>query len=461
MLAVLLAGQFMVNVDTAVVNVAGPSIRADLRPSGGALGLVVSGYTLAYAVLLVTGARLGQARGHRRMFLLGLGAFTAASLACGLAPSTGVLVAARLAQGAAGALMVPQVLSGIQLHFTGPARARAQGLLAVALSGGAVAGQVLGGVLVSADVGGLGWRPVFLVNVPAGVVLLAVGARLLPADAGGRGARLDLAGAALLSAAALLAVVPLLFGREAGWPPWTWASLAACVPVAALFVRRQRRAASPLLALGVLGRPVVAWTLGALGMATGTFYAMMFVLALYLQDGLGRSALFSGLALVPWVAAFGIAGALVPRLPARVAARTPVAGYLLLASAYAVAGLTRPDGAALAVLLGFGGLGLGLGFAPQLGRLTAHVPDRYAADLSGLANMNFQLAGVAGVAVFGTLYLGFPGGHGPAFTAVMLGFGGTALAAAAASFAGRRAARREDQGSSPARRAAVTASSRV
>ncbi|GAA4383425.1 MFS transporter [Actinomadura verrucosospora] len=461
MLAVLLAGQFMVNVDTAVVNVAGPSIRADLRPSGGALGLVVSGYTLAYAVLLVTGARLGQARGHRRMFLLGLGAFTAASLACGLAPSTGVLVAARLAQGAAGALMVPQVLSGIQLHFTGPARARAQGLLAVALSGGAVAGQVLGGVLVSADVGGLGWRPVFLVNVPAGVVLLAVGARLLPADAGGRGARLDLAGAALLSTAALLAVVPLLFGREAGWPPWTWASLAACVPVAALFVRRQRRAASPLLALGVLGRPVVAWTLGALGMATGTFYAMMFVLALYLQDGLGRSALFSGLALVPWVAAFGIAGALVPRLPARVAARAPVAGYLLLASAYAVAGLTRPDGAALAVLLGFGGLGLGLGFAPQLGRLTAHVPDRYAADLSGLVNMNFQLAGVAGVAVFGTLYLGFPGGHGPAFTAVMLGFGGTALAAAAASFAGRRAARREDQGSSPARRAAVTASSRV
>ncbi|MGW2309595.1 MFS transporter [Actinomadura luteofluorescens] len=461
MLAVLLAGQFMVNVDIAVVNVAGPSVRQDLRPSGGALELVVSGYTLAYAVLLVTGARLGQARGHRRMFLLGLGAFTAASLACGLAPSTGALVAARLAQGAAGALMVPQVLSGIQLHFTGPARARAQGLLAVALSGGAVAGQVLGGVLVSADVGGLGWRPVFLVNVPAGIVLLAAGVRMLPADAPGRGARLDLGGAALLSAAALLAVVPLLFGREAGWPPWTWASLAACVPVAALFVRRQRRVESPLLALGVLGRPVVAWTLGALGAATGTFYAMMFVLALYLQDGLGRSALFSGLVLVPWVAAFGIAGPLVPRLAARLAARAPIAGYLLLASVYATVGLTRADGAALAALLGFGGLGLGFGFAPQLGRLTAHVPDRHAADLSGLVNMNFQLAGVAGVAVFGTLYLGLPGGHGPAFTAVMLGFGGTALAAAAASFAGHRAARREDQGSSPARRAAVTASNRV
>ncbi len=461
MLAVLLAGQFMVNVDIAVVNVAGPSVKEDLRPSGGALELVVSGYTLAYAVLLVTGARLGQARGHRRMFLLGLGAFTAASLACGLAPSTGALVAARLVQGAAGALMVPQVLSGIQLHFTGPARARAQGLLAVALSGGAVAGQVLGGVLVSADLGGLGWRPVFLVNVPAGVVLLAAGLRLLPADPGGGRARLDLGGAALLSAAALLVVVPLLFGREAGWPPWTWASLAACPPVTALFVRRQRRVESPLLEPGVLGSPVVAWTLGALGAATGTFYAMMFVLALYLQDGLGRSALFSGLVLVPWVAAFGIAGPLTPRLPARMAGRAPVAGYLLLAAVYITAGLTRVDGTALAALLGFGGLGLGLGFAPQLARLTAHVPDRYAADISGLVNMNFQLAGVAGVAVFGTLYLGVPGGHAQAFSTVMLGFGGTALAAAAASSAGRRAARREDQGSSPARRAVVTASRRV
>ncbi|MEV3923308.1 hypothetical protein [Actinomadura coerulea] len=193
--------------------------------------------------------------------------------------------------------------------------------------------------------------------MPVGAVLLAFGARLLPADAGGRRARLDLAGALLLAAATLLAVVPLLFGREAGWPPWTWASLAACAPVAALFARRQRRAASPLLALGVLG--------------------------------------------------------------------------------------------------------LGLGFAPQLGRLTANVPDRHAADLSGLVNMNFQLAGVAGVAVFGALYLGFPGGPGPAFTAVALGFGATALAAAAASFAGHRAARREGQGSRPARRAEVTASSRV
>jgi MFS family permease len=461
MLAVLLTGQFMVNVDIAVVNVAGPSIQDGLRPSAGALELIVSGYTLAYAVLLVTGARLGEARGHRRMFLLGLGAFTLASLACGVAPSTGALVAARLAQGAAGALMVPQVLSGIQLHFTGKARARAQGLLAVALSGGAVAGQVLGGVLVSADLFELGWRPIFLVNVPVGIVLLAAGARLLPADTTGGRARLDLGGVALLSAATLLVIVPLLFGREAGWPVWTWASLAACVPVFVLFVRRQRRVASPLLDMGVLTRPVVAWTLAALGAATGTYYAMLFVLALYVQQGLGRSALFSGLVLVSWVAAFGIAGPLVPRLPSRLAERAPIAGYLLLAAVYVAIGLTHADGAALVVLLGFGGLGLGLGFAPQLGRVTSGVGAGHAADVSGLVNMNFQLGGVAGVAVFGTLYLGVPGSHAHAFSVVMLAFGATAVAATAASAMGRRAALREAQGSRPARRAVVTASRRV
>ncbi|MDL4818348.1 MFS transporter [Actinomadura opuntiae] len=468
MLAVLMLGQFMVNVDTAIVNVAGPSIQDDLHPSGGALELVVSGYTLTYAVLLVTGARLGEARGHRRMFLLGLAAFTAASLACGLAPVTGALVAARLVQGAAGALMVPQVLSGIQIHFTGKARARAQGMLVMTLAGGAVAGQVLGGVMVSADLFGLGWRPAFLVNVPAGVVLLAAGVRLLPRDTGtGRG-RLDLGGVALLSASALLAVVPLVFGREAGWPLWTWLSLAASVPAAGWFVRRQRRIAarggSPLVNLGVLARPVVAWSLGSIALATATYFAMLFTLALYLQQGLGKGPMFSGLVLVSWVAAFGIGGPLLPRLPARLAEQAPVIGYALLAAVYLAIGLAHPDGVLLVVLLGFGGFGLGLGFASQLGRATADVPARLAPDLSGIVNTNSQLSAVAGVAVFGTLYLGLGGTHRHAFTVVMAAFAGTALAACAAALAGGRAARREqarDQGSSPARRAEVTASSRV
>lgn len=467
----LLAGQFMVNIDTAIVNVAGPAIREGLRPSGGALELIVSGYTLAYATLLITGARLGEARGHRRMFLLGLAGFTAASLACGLAPVPAALVAARIAQGAAGALMVPQVLSGIQLHFTGRERARAQGLLVLALAGGAVAGQALGGILVAADLWGLGWRPIFLINVPVGLVLLAAGLRLLPADRDGAAGRLDLPGVALLSAAVLLGALPLIFGREAHWPVWCWLCLAASAPALAAFVRRQRRLAArggaPLLDPEVAAEPVVARTLAALAAATGTYQALLFVLALYLQQGLGRGALYSGLVLVAWVAAFGIAGPLLPRCPDRLAARAPVAAYVILAGAYFGLAATRGQGWALFALLGAGGFGLGLGYAAQLGRLTSAVPARHAPDLSGLVNTGAQLAGVAGVAVLGTLYLSLAGRPEHAFAVVMAAAGATALAAAAAAHsagranAGRRGGGGWGQGRRPARRAVLTASRRV
>jgi len=172
LLAVLLTGQALANIDTAIANVAAPSIHADLRASGGELQLVVSGYVLAYAVLLITGARLGHLYGYRPVFLLGVSTFTIASLVCGLAPDPITLVLARFVQGAGAALLVPQVLSGIQLNFSGEARQRALGLFVMALSGSAVVGQVLGGAIITADLFGAAWRPAFLVNVPIGVVLL-------------------------------------------------------------------------------------------------------------------------------------------------------------------------------------------------------------------------------------------------------------------------------------------------
>src|SRR5579859_6560988 len=179
-LAALLGAMFLGNVDVAIANVAGPSIRSGLHASGGQLELIVSGYTLAYAVLLVTCARLGEARGYRRVFLAGLAGFTAASLACALAPNAITLVVARITAGGTAALMAAQVLTGIQLGFTGRARARALGLYALVLLAGAVAGQSLGGLLISADVLGASWRPVFLVNVPAGLVLYWLAWRWLP-----------------------------------------------------------------------------------------------------------------------------------------------------------------------------------------------------------------------------------------------------------------------------------------
>ena len=205
-LAVVLAGQFMAVLDASIVNVAIPAIRMDLGASGAELQLIVASYVIAYAVLLITGARLGMRFGFRRTFVSGLALFTVASLACGLAPTGQALVVVRAIQGAGAALMVPQVFSLIQRNFTGPSRAQALSLWAATLALGGLVGQVLGGVLVSADILGTGWRPVFLVNVPIGIVLIVGATRLLPRDVPERSRPLDVRGLITLGAAVLLLV---------------------------------------------------------------------------------------------------------------------------------------------------------------------------------------------------------------------------------------------------------------
>src|SRR6202012_812476 len=213
-LAVALAGQLMGVIDVNNVNVSVPAMHGTLGASGAGLQLIVAGYTIAYAVLLVTGARLGDILGHRRTYLAGVALFALASLGCGLAPSAGALVALRFVQGAGAAAMIPQVLSLIQRSYTAPGpRARAMSLYATVISGGAVLGQVIGGLLVSANLFGSSWRPVVLVNVPAGRY---DGVR-----------RLALPGLAVLTPAVLAFVLPLVLGQPLGWPAWGWALLGA------------------------------------------------------------------------------------------------------------------------------------------------------------------------------------------------------------------------------------------
>lgn len=442
-LAALLGAMFLGNIDIAVANIAGPSIRAGLHASGGELELVVSGYTLAYATLLVTCARLGEARGYRPMFLAGLGLFTVASLACGLAPDAPALVAARMVAGGAAALMTAQVLTGIQLGFDGPARVRALGLYSLVLSAGAVAGQSLGGLLISADVLGTTWRPVFLLNVPIGIAVFWLAWRYLPA--GTRRPRpLDLAGMAVIGVAMVLLVLPLMLGQDAGWPPWTWACLVASgLAFAALWLverRVSRRGGRPLVDFRLIARPAIAWALAGQAIATATYFAVLFTLALYLQQGLGKSAAYSGLALVSWVAAFGIPGPVLGRAPAWLRSLAAPAGPVILAAGFAglAAGLLLGDtsGTLLMVLLGVAGLGLGTGFTGVLSHLTNSVSGGHAADISGLFNTITRSGGVIGTAVFGTLYLALardPGSeqavHG--FALVNLVLAVTALAAAA------------------------------
>jgi len=426
-LAVLLTGLIMANVDVAIVNVATPAIRNSYDASGAELQLVVSGYVVAYAMLLITAARLGQMFGYGRVFTGGAALFTAASLACGLAPGAPALILARIVQGIGGALMVAQVLTGIQLNFAGQERVKAIGSYAMALSAAAVIGQILGGVIVSADILGTTWRPAFLINVPIGVVLMWRAPRLLPMTGRDNAQRFDLPGLAALSLAVLTVLVPLIFGRELHWPLWTWLSLALSIPAWALFVIVERRSKAPLVDFSLVSQPVIGFGLVASGLALATYFGLLFVLALYLQRGLGKSPLYSGLVLVSWVAAFGLSGPLLKRVPSVRIPYVAVVGYVLLAAAYLTMSLTHPGDGLLVGLLGLGGLGLGLGRNATVADMTGWAPERYAADMSGLINTDSQIAGAAGVALFGSLYLSRASDPATAFSVTGAAFGVTAV----------------------------------
>lgn len=409
MLAALLGGMFLGNVDIAVVNVAIPSIRDGLHASGGQLELIVSGYTLAYAMLLITSARLGEIRGRRWVYLFGLAVFTLSSLACGLAPDSVTLVATRIVQGVGAALMVSQVLTSIQIHFDGAARRRALGAYTGVLGVSSVIGQALGGLLVQMDILGTGWRPIFLINVPIGIALLITSFIFLPEDEALPHKKLDLPGVGLLSLSLFLLVTPLVLGEDAGWPLWTWVCLAGSLPAFFLFARVERiiarRGGDPLMNVALLARRNVALALVSQAATRAGYFAVLFVLALYLQQGLGRSAAYSGAIPIAWVATFALVGPILGRLGAGVRRLAAPVGGILMAVAFAGVAAGAQSTVWLVVLLGIGGIGYGAAFSGTLTHLTESVEARFAPDVSGLFNTTLQVGGTLGVAVFGTVYL--------------------------------------------------------
>jgi len=417
-LAIVLTGQLMAVIDNSIVNVAVPSMAVSLHASGALLQLIVAGYTISYAVLLVTGARLGDILGHRRVFLAGAALFTLASLGCGLAPSAGSLVALRFIQGIGAAVMIPQVLSLIQRTFTAPGpRARAMSLYAAVLSGGAVLGQVIGGLMVSADLFGSTWRPIFLVNVPVGLAVLAFG-RLLPAaDADRPRRKLDLPGLAVLTPAVLAFVLPLVLGHSLGWPAWGWALLGLAVVLAAVLGPVERlvhaRGGQPILPRSLLAAPGVAAGIGGMFTLMVIFGGWLFVLTLHLQDGLGYSALRSGLTFVPAALAFAFVSLNWRRVPAAAHHLLIVGGFVVNGGALLGLGLLLHDGGtggvATYVLAALSGGGMAAGFGPLMTRVLSRVPVAIAADASGVIVTVNQLGIVGGVATFGTLYLNLAG----------------------------------------------------
>jgi MFS family permease len=413
MLIVLLAGQFMALLDVTIVNVAMPTIGRSLHASGAELQLVVAGYTVSYAMLLITGARMGDIYGRRRMFLAGVAIFTLSSLICGIAPGIGVLIPARFIQGAGAAAMMPQIMSVIQLRFDGAARARALSAYTAVLSSGFVAGQVIGGVLVTANLFGAAWRPVFLVNVPIGLAVLALVPRLVPPDSPGGGRQLDLVGLAIAVPAVFLVVLPLMLGHQEDWPPWVFGCIALGLVLAAAFVLVERRIADrggdPLLNLAVLRAPGLVPGLAAVAVMMITYGGFLFSFALHLQAGLGDSALRAGLTFAPCALVFGVCGFFWRRLPAASHHLLAPLGCLTAVGGYAAVALVLHSGGqgepALQVALIVTGAALALGFSPLVTYSLVRVPPHHAADASGLLTTTIQLGQAVGVATFGSLFL--------------------------------------------------------
>ncbi|MFE3371960.1 MFS transporter [Streptomyces sp. NPDC059173] len=417
----VLLGAALPLVDFFVVNVALPTIDRDLDAGPAMLELVVAGYGLAYAVLLVLGGRLGDLAGRRRLFLVGMAAFGITSLACGLAPDAWTLVGARVAQGAAAALMLPQVLATIQAATRGPRRARAMSLYGATAGLSMVTGQVLGGVLVAAapmsSVFGesAGWRSVFLVNVPVVVVGLVLAARAVPETRADRPAPVDVPGTLLLALALVTLLAPLTEGRAAGWPLWTWVSLALCPLSAYAFYRVERRADRlgrvPLVPASLMRLDSLRRGLALVVPFSVGYGGFLFVIAVALQQGLRLGPAAAGLSLAPMALAFFGASLAGPRLVRRYGARVVTAGGLIQAVGVVVLVLTvHRSWAGLGpwgLLPGVAVAGLGQGFQlPVLFRIVlSDVPPEQAGVGGGVLTTTQQAALALGVATLGTLFL--------------------------------------------------------
>lgn len=406
-LMVLCLGVLMIVLDTTIVNVALPSVRADLGFSETSLVWVMNAYMLTYGGFLLLSGRLGDLYGHRRLFLIGITAFTLASLACGLANTQGLLVAARAVQGLGGAVVTAVALSLIMNLFTEPGdRAKAMGIYGFVCAGGGSIGVLLGGLLTSA----LNWHWVFLVNIPIGAAVYALCMFLLPRGRGQASSeRLDVGGSVTVTASLMLAVYAIVNGNEAGWTSTqTLGLLATAVVLLALFLGIEARVRSPLMPLGLfrLRNVAIANVVGVLWAAA--MFAWFFISALYLQLVLGYAPMQVGLAFLPanlLMAAFSLG--LSAKLVMRFGIRSPLAAGLLLAAiGLALFARAPVDGHfATDVLPGMLLLGLGAGIAlnPVLLAAMSDVKPSESGLASGIVNTSFMMGGALGLAILASL----------------------------------------------------------
>ncbi|MFF2044548.1 MFS transporter [Kitasatospora sp. NPDC058170] len=418
-LAIVMTASFMDLVDVTIVNIAVPSIQADTGASFSAVQWVTGGYALAFAIGLITGGRLGDIYGRKRLFLLGIGGFTVASALCGLAGGAEMLVAMRVLQGGTAALMVPQVLSIIHATFPAEERGKVFGLFGAVVGLGAVSGPLIGALLTEWDLFGLAWRPIFLINLPVGIAGLLLGRAFIGESRAEKALKLDLVGVVLASAGLLMLIYPLTHGREAGWPLWGYLSMAGSLPVFVLFVVyervKTRRDGSPLVELSLFRVKSFAAGIGVqltFGVVSGIFFL---VWTLYMQLGLGWSPLKAGTTGIPFsIAVSAAAGLSVQQLVPRFGRKVLQAGALVMAAGvltyiweaerYGTAIAPWQMALPLVVM----GLGMGLIVAPITDAVLAEVPREHAGSASGLINTVNQVGmalglGLVSVAFFGAM----------------------------------------------------------
>ena len=445
-LLVLLAGIFMTTLDIFIVNVAIPATQRDLHASPASIQWIVAGYGLTVAAGVITAGRLGDMFGRRRMYALGMALFTAASAACGLAPTAGLLIAARIVQGVGAALLSPQTLAIIGTAFEGAKRVRAFTAYALAMGLAAVFGQLIGGVLIDMDFDGLGWRSCFLINVPVGAVALTLVPRAVPESRAAGRTRLDIPGVALVSGALVATVLPLIQGQSQGWPLWTWLSFALALLLFGAFGWYQGRLAaadkSPLIDPALFrtkgfGKGIVAQIVFWMGQ--GSFFL---VFALYVQNGRGLDALQAGLIFTPIGIGYLITSMTAQKVVARLGRQTAAVGTLIMAVSLAdmivTLHLTGTGGSLLWLVpaLVADGAGMGLAIGPLSATAMGRVAPHHTGAASGVVSTVMQVGGAVGIAVIGIVFyaaLGTaptPAAYTHAFTAGLELLVGVAVAVA-------------------------------
>ncbi|MCD1259994.1 MFS transporter [Paenibacillus athensensis] len=449
MLSVIIMATFMVVLDTFIVNVALTSISQTLHAGFSKLQLIIAGYVLGYAVLLITGGRLGDMFGRKRLFLIGVAGFVLTSVWCGFAGGANMLIAARIFQGISAAAMVPQVLSLIQVIFPVEERAKALGIYGAVMGLGGISGQIVGGLLLQADWWGMGWRLVFLVNLPIGVIAFVAAVWVLRESYAPERKRLDTAGVALATAGLVLLIYPLVVGRDNGWPWWSYASFLAAAVCLTIFVVFEKsllhRGASPLLPLGLFAQSSFRRGMYiALVFYSGNA-ALYFVLSVFMQAGLGFTPLHSAYTFLPMGVGFFAASLLAPKLKQRYGQRLLQAGALLMIAGYGllIGQLERQTAfvwSDFIVALLIAGAGQGAVASPLVHTALSRVQGAYAGAASGVLNTFTQVAQALGIAAIGTMFqslLAHSGaaaalsGYGPALRDCLL----VLIALAAVTFA--------------------------